>query len=91
MTGYLQQLSAISGWSSRRWLRGLQVPTLVLGGAYDPLVRPRNARILAAAIPGAELHVVEGGHLFLLEQPGEACPVIERFLAAQDRSAVHAR
>ncbi len=79
--GYLHQLYAISGWSSRPWLRTLKVRTLVLGGAHDPLVRPRNARILARAIPGARLHVVDGGHLFLLEQPEDACPVIEEFLA----------
>lgn len=83
-TGYLQQLYAISGWSSRRWLRTLDVPTLVLGGTHDPLVRPRNARILTRAIPGARLHGVRGGHLFLLEHPDAACPVIEDFLAGRD-------
>ncbi len=85
--GYLQQLSAITGWSSRPWLRTLTAPTLVLGGARDPLVRPRNARILARLIPGARLHVVDGGHLFLLEQPEEACPVIENFLAGREVGA----
>ena len=84
MLGYVHQLSAITGWSSRRWLRTLTVPTLVMSGARDPLVRPRNARILARLIPGARSHVVEGGHLFLLEQPEDACPVIEAFLAEQD-------
>jgi len=82
--GYFQQLSAITGWTSRRWLKTLTAPTLVLGGARDPLARPRNARILARLIPGARLHVVDGGHLFLLEQPDDACPVIESFLAGRE-------
>ncbi len=84
MRGYTQQLYAISGWSSRPWLRGLSVPTLVLAASRDPLVPARNARILAQAIPGARLHVVDGGHLFLLERPGEAAGVISGFLRQQD-------
>ncbi|HEU0101160.1 MAG TPA: alpha/beta fold hydrolase [Mycobacteriales bacterium] len=86
--GYLHQLAAITGWSSRRWLSTLSVPTLVIAGSRDPLVRPRNARILARAIPGARLHIVDGGHLFLLEQPDEAVPVIEDFLLEQDARAL---
>lgn len=84
MRGYTQQLYAISGWSSRRWLRRLSVPALVLAASRDPLVPARNARILSQAIHGARLHVIEGGHLFLLERPGEAASVITAFLREQD-------
>ena len=84
LRGYAQQLYAINGWSSRRWLRTLSTPTLVLAGSHDPLVPARNGRILSRAIPGARLHVVEGGHLFLIEQPHEAAQVITAFLAEQD-------
>lgn len=80
LLGYSQQMYAISGWSSRPWLRTLTPRTLVLAGRRDPLVRPRNAVILARAIPGARLHLLDGGHLFLLEQPEDACPVIAAFL-----------
>ena len=81
--GYLGQLYAISGWSSRPWLRAIRSRTLVVAGTNDPLVRPRNARILAAAIPGARLHMVDGGHLFLLENPASPCRVIESFLSGE--------
>ena len=81
--GYAQQLSAISGWSSRTYLRKLRAPVLVLAGARDPLVPLRNARILAREIPGARLHILDGGHLFLLEQPDQACPLIDEFLDEQ--------
>ena len=80
LRGYAQQLSAITGWSSRHWLRRLRGPFLVLTGMRDPLVPVRNGRILAREIPGARLHVVDGGHLFLLEQPDEACRLVEGFL-----------
>jgi pimeloyl-ACP methyl ester carboxylesterase len=87
LVGYSQQLYAITGWSSRAWLRRLTVPTLVVNGARDPLVPPRNGRILAAAIPGARLRMVEGGHLFLLEHPDEAGKEIRRFLDDADAAA----
>ncbi len=84
MRGYAQQLYAISHWSSRPWLSELRHPTLVLAGRRDPLVPHRNAQILAAGIPGARLHVVRGGHLFLLEHPEEGCAIVEQFLRETD-------
>lgn len=84
MRGYAQQLYAISGWSSRPWLRQLSVPALVVAGSRDPLVPARNALILSQALAGARLHVVEGGHLFMLEQPAEAAAVVTGFLQEQD-------
>lgn len=86
LLGYAQQLYALSGWSSRPWLARLDVPVLVLVGARDPLVPPRNGEILSRSIPGAQLRVVDGGHLFLLEQPEEGCLAIQKFLGSQDRS-----
>jgi pimeloyl-ACP methyl ester carboxylesterase len=44
-------------------LARLRVPTLVIHGAKDPLIRVSGGRATAAAIPGAELVVIEGmGH-----------------------------
>ena len=80
MRGYAQQLYAISGWSSRRWLRRLRVPVLVLTGERDHLAPFRNGRILARSIPGARLQTLPGGHLFLLEQPEAAADAINAFL-----------
>ena len=40
-----------------------------------------NARLLAARIPDARLHVVKGGgHLFLLDEPENVAPTILDFL-----------
>ncbi|GAC1611382.1 MAG: poly(3-hydroxyalkanoate) depolymerase [Mycobacteriales bacterium] len=85
LAGYCQQLYAISGWSSRSWLRRLEVPVLVLTGSRDPLIPPRNGQILSRSIPGARLRVIQGGHLFLLEQPAEGGQAIGEFLQEQDR------
>lgn len=82
--GYLNQLYAVTLWSSHAWLHRLRQPTLVLHGDDDPLVPLINARYLARAIPDARLQVVAGaGHLFLLDQPDDAVAAIEPFLESQ--------
>ncbi len=87
MRGYVQQLYAISGWTSRRYLRTLDHPVLVLAGKNDPLIPARNGKILARMIPGARLQVIDGGHLFMLEQPDEGAAAVNAFLAEHDARA----
>jgi poly(3-hydroxyalkanoate) depolymerase len=85
--GYLGQLFAVGGWTSLPWLHGLRQPTLVLAGDDDPIVPLVNARILASRIPGARLHVVDGGgHLFLLERPTESAALVADFLSSSPAS-----
>jgi poly(3-hydroxyoctanoate) depolymerase len=79
--GYAYQLYAISGWSSLPWLHRLPQPTLVVAGEDDPSVPLRNARVLAARLRDARLHVVKrGGHLFLLDEPENVVGAIRGFL-----------
>jgi poly(3-hydroxyoctanoate) depolymerase len=79
--GYAYQLYAAAGWTSLPWLHRLRQPSLVVGGDSDPSVPLGNARILAARIPDARLHVVKGGgHLFLLDEPESAAGAIRAFL-----------
>jgi pimeloyl-ACP methyl ester carboxylesterase len=62
--GVARQLLAIvaSGDRTPR-LRTIDVPTLVIHGADDPLVSASGGRATAAAIPGAELVILDGmGH-----------------------------
>jgi poly(3-hydroxyalkanoate) depolymerase len=81
LLGYLYQQLAFCSWSSLWWLPLIKQQTLVLAGKDDPLVPVANARILVALIPRSRLHLVEDGHLFLLNPSQLALPVIERFLA----------
>lgn len=62
--GFVRQFGAILGSPGRlHRLHALRVPTLVVHGDSDPLVRPIAGRLLASQIPGAELQIVEGmGH-----------------------------
>ena len=82
VSGYLAQMYAIPGWSSLPWLHRIPHPTLVLAGDDDPIVPLINGRILAARIPNARLHVVQGGgHLFLLEEAEQLADIVADFLA----------
>ena len=62
--GVLRQMHAISASGDRTAaLRKLRLPTTVIHGTRDPLVRPSGGRATARAIPGARLRIVEGmGH-----------------------------
>jgi alpha/beta hydrolase family protein len=83
--GYTYQLWAGLGWSRLQWLHRVQHQTLIVAGEQDPTVPPRNARLLAARLPHARLHVVKGGgHLFLLDEPENAAPAIRAFLDEDD-------
>jgi poly(3-hydroxyalkanoate) depolymerase len=78
--GYLYQLLAASGWTSLPWLGALRQTTLVMHGNDDPIVPLTNAKILAARIPHATLHVIDDGHLFLITRATEVAPLVKRFL-----------
>lgn len=62
--GTARQLGAILKSGNRtRHLRSIRVPTTVIHGTHDPLVRPSGGRATARAIPGARLVEIEGmGH-----------------------------
>jgi pimeloyl-ACP methyl ester carboxylesterase len=62
--GVRRQLAAVYASGDRRpGLAAVRVPTLVLHGEADPLVRPSGGRATAAAVPGARLVTYPGmGH-----------------------------
>jgi len=69
---------------SRDLLAGLDLPTLVIVGAQDPVTPPDEARALALALPRGELlEVPDAGHTPTAEQPAIAGEAIARFLSEQ--------
>ena len=57
----------------------LTVPTAVVMGEWDLVVRPSSARTLAAAVPGAELVAVPAaGHFVARDAPGVLAAVVTR-------------
>ena len=58
-----QMVAIIASGDRRRLLREIRVPTLVIHGAEDPLVRVEAGHDTARAIAGAEMLVIDGmGH-----------------------------
>jgi len=64
--GMRRQLEAGNGYDVRGLLRNVSVPTLVLHGRRDHLVPIAASRELVRLIPGAEFHLMPGGHLAVL-------------------------
>ena len=80
--GYLYQLAASAGWTSLPWLRLVRQPALILAGDDDPIIPLANARLMAALLPDARLHVYPDGHLGLLTRAAELAAVVSDFLLA---------
>lgn len=87
MTGYLNQLVAMLGWTSAPFLPFLSAPTLILMGDDDQIVPPANGTILKTLIPNARLEIIKGGgHLFLVNRADETIRLIRSFLDQPPRA-----
>ena len=75
----LRQLHAITASGDRtQALHGVRVPTTVIHGTRDPLVRPAGGRATARAIPNARLKMIDGmGH----DLPRQLWPVFAEEIA----------
>jgi poly(3-hydroxyalkanoate) depolymerase len=78
--GYGFQLLAGAGWTSLPFLPLIRQPTLLLTGGDDPIIRVVNARMMAALLPHARLHVFDDGHLGLVTKADELAPMVAEFL-----------
>jgi pimeloyl-ACP methyl ester carboxylesterase len=66
----------------RRWLHRIAVPTLVLWGESDRIVRPDYGRAFQQAIPGAQFQLVPAaGHYPNLERPDAFVTSVTAFLS----------
>ena len=50
-------------------LGNITCPTLVMAGRYDGIAPVTNSEAIVARIPGSELRLYEGGHLFFAQDP----------------------
>jgi len=65
----------------RPGLARVRVPTLVLAAAQDRLCPPQRHEEIAALVPGATLHVLDGvGHLSPLEAPDAVAAALQEWL-----------
>jgi pimeloyl-ACP methyl ester carboxylesterase len=87
-SGTLRQMMAVLTQPNRSdRLHGVTVPTLVVHGLADKMVHVSGGRATAAAVPGAELVLVEGmGHDLPPELFGTLVDAIDRTAARVRRS-----
>jgi 3-oxoadipate enol-lactonase len=72
----LQSQAVVAHDASAR-LADIAAPTLVVHGTVDRMLPVANAELLAAAIPGARLELLEDvGHLFWWEQPERSAALV---------------
>jgi pimeloyl-ACP methyl ester carboxylesterase len=85
---YGHQVAAAIAHSTSARLARIAAPTLVVHGEEDAIVPAGNARVLAAAIPGAELRLLpRAGHLYPTDDP-HADRHITRFLLRHTPSSL---
>jgi len=75
------QLQARKGHDVLSRLNRISCPTFVGSGRYDDIAPVVNGQAIADRIPGATLHIYNGGHLFLMQDPA-AWPDLAAFLSA---------
>jgi 3-oxoadipate enol-lactonase len=68
--GYAGCCGAIERMDLVGELPGITAPTLVIAGSEDPATPPGHAEVIAGAVPGARLELVEGAaHLGSFQRP----------------------
>ena len=78
---YQRQAEAIMGHNTYDRLPQIKIPTLVISGTADRLIPVENSNVLASAIEGAELVLLDGaGHGFFIETLDAANKAILDFL-----------
>jgi pimeloyl-ACP methyl ester carboxylesterase len=60
-----------------RKLGSIRVPAVVIQGAQDKLVKPECGRRLAASLPDARLHMVQGGHMVPYTHPAAVAAAVQ--------------
>jgi pimeloyl-ACP methyl ester carboxylesterase len=83
--------TALYGWRPymhdpglRQWLHRVRVPTLVMWGENDGIVRPDYGEKLCRSLPNARFELIrEAGHYPQIERPGEVVDAVERFERAE--------
>ncbi len=64
-------------------LKWVKAPALLLFGAHDQVVPPKNGELLAQEIPDSAVHILaNAGHLFPFDAPEDAVEAIVSFLKA---------
>jgi pimeloyl-ACP methyl ester carboxylesterase len=79
---FIAQFQALMASDRSGRVKTIAVPTLVIHGDEDKLIRPSNGKFLAEQIPGARLAMLaDCGHIPMYEKPDELNALVLEFLA----------
>jgi 3-oxoadipate enol-lactonase len=79
--GYARCCEALALWDVGEALAAVRTPTLVIAGADDPTTPPATLELVATAIPGARLAVIDhAAHIAAVERAAEFNQLIEGHL-----------
>jgi len=80
---YRKAMISLGRFDSRKWLKEIRVPTLVVTGVNDSTVLPHRQALLAEGIAGAKQVVIQNaGHAVSIDQPGIFNKTLLDFLCA---------
>jgi proline-specific peptidase len=77
---------ALKGWDTRDRLHEIDVPTLVIRGAYDMCTEPIAAELVAGIDRAREVVMENSSHTPVLEEPDRYLEVIREFMREAERS-----
>lgn len=77
---FIRQAEACLAFDASDHLSAVKAQVLVVGSKEDTLVPARNSEKLAALLPGSTLRILQGGHVGLIEYPGEYNAAFLEFL-----------
>ena len=75
----LLQMQARTGHNGLDRLKNITCPTFLASGRYDDIAPVVNGQAIADRVPGASMHIYNGGHMFVAQDPA-AWPEIIAFL-----------
>lgn len=81
--GFAGCFAAIRDADMRRTIQLITAPTLVIAGKHDTVTLPEHGRLIADAIPGAQLAVLPVVHLSNVERPDAFLTAVLAFLDAE--------
>lgn len=81
---FVRQVIAPLKFDGRKLLGRIKAPTLIVNGTKDQVVSMKITRELAHGIPGAKLVLVDGDHLFTLQDPDLLVRPILEFMEIVD-------
>lgn len=85
---YAQVARAVANYHYTEELKSVRVPALVLVGSADTQTPPGGSVIISRAIPGAELHILDGlGHTLVREDPHQVLSLVLPFLERVEQAA----